>query len=716
MRSLGSFAGVKLGLFLALLLLSFTKSILAQAPLAVYTDNLVNGFQDWSWAPHNLANTGSFVYSGSDSISVSATNWQAIWLYHDDFSTALYTNVSFWINGGPLGGQIIQVVGTLDGNAVSGYTLPKLAANTWVSYTVPFSALGTDDQTNCTGFWWQLTASGTTNNFYIDAVQIGPAAAPAITHIGVNATNIIRTADRRWFGINTAVWDGYFDTTNTVSELNEVGLQFLRFPGGSTSDQYNWQTDKSIGNDYQWSTSPTNFAHVATNIGALAIITANYGTGTAAEAAAWVKNANVDNLWGFNYWEIGNEVYGTWETDSNTVPNDPYTYATNAKAYIQQMKAVDPGIKIGIVVETGEDSFINNYDHAATNPVTGEVHYGWTPVLLSTLKQLGVTPDFAVFHWYPEYTDNESDPFLLQGTGNWSPNAADLRQMISDYLGPPGTNIELLVTENNSNAGTQGKQSVSLVNALYYADNFGQLMQTEFNSYVWWDLRNGVQTTGNLDPTLYGWRLYGDLGIVNGLGTTLSNRYPTFFTAKLMQYFIRPGDAVLPASSDYALLSAYAVRRTNGALTLLVINKDSFSSFTATIDLTNFIPAASAALYTYGIPEDNAAKTGVGSCDIASNTFSAGATKFNYTFAPYSATVLSFPPAAPVLVIPPGGSQFIFQLDGQSEVPYVLQTSTNLTAWTSISTNTPPSGGVLDITNAIMPGTPQRYWRALWQP
>ena len=77
----------------------------AQAPLPVYTDNLVNGFQDWSWAPHNLSNT-STVYSGSASISVSGAIWQALWLYHSDFNTSLYTNVSFWINGGAGGGQV----------------------------------------------------------------------------------------------------------------------------------------------------------------------------------------------------------------------------------------------------------------------------------------------------------------------------------------------------------------------------------------------------------------------------------------------------------------------------------------------------------------------------------------------------------------------------------------------------------------------------------
>ena len=60
-----------------------------------------------------------------------------------------------------------------------------------------------------------------------------------------------------------------------------------------------------------------------------------------------------------------------------------------------------------------------------------------------------------------------------------------------------GTNIELLVTENNSDSGPDGKQSTSLVNGLYLADSLAQLMKTEFNSFVWWDLRNGTDTSGD---------------------------------------------------------------------------------------------------------------------------------------------------------------------------------------------------------------------------
>src|SRR5208283_22561 len=99
---------------------------------------------------------------------------------------------------------------------------------------------------------------------------------------------------------------------------------------------------------------------------------------------------------------------------------------------------------------------------------------------------------------------------LLQVTGNWEFDATELRQEISDYFGPGGTNIELLCTENNSESQNQGKQSTSLVNGVYLADSLGRLMQTEFSSYLWWIFESGESTSGNFSSSLYGWRTYGD--------------------------------------------------------------------------------------------------------------------------------------------------------------------------------------------------------------
>ncbi len=138
----------------------------------------------------------------------------------------------------------------------------------------------------------------------------------------------------------------------------------LRFPGGSLADEYHWAANISGDNAWQWATSFAKFAQVATNLKAQAFITVNYGSGTASEAAAWVRHANVTNRLGFKYWEVGNENFGPWEHDTNALKNHAFTYATRSKLYIEQMKAVDPTIKVGVVAVTGENSYQNGYsDH-----------------------------------------------------------------------------------------------------------------------------------------------------------------------------------------------------------------------------------------------------------------------------------------------------------------------------------------------------------------
>jgi alpha-N-arabinofuranosidase len=344
------------------------------------------------------------------------------------------------------------------------------------------------------------------------------------------------------------------------------------------------------------------------------------------------------------------------------------------------------------------------------------VHYGWTPVMLSTLKSLGVTPDFIINHRYPEYSaaystaSSDCDALLLQSTPAWAGDAADLRGQLTNYLGTAGTNVEMLVTENNSDAGAQGRQSTSLVNALYYADSAAQVMQTEFNGYIWWDLRNGSDTSGGFDPTLYGWRNNGDIAMVGAV----TNCYPPYYAARLMQHFVQGGDSILAAASDFGLLTAYASRHADGSVGLLVINKDLAASLNTQVSVSSFTPWTNATFYSYGIPQDDAAQTGVGSIDILQTNMAIAGANFSYNFPPYSLTLFTLAPSTPQLL--PGsvvGGRYVFQLQGQNKVPYEILTSTNLTTWTSNSVIT-LSGTNGMVTNTIANGA--RFWRAVWLP
>jgi alpha-N-arabinofuranosidase len=663
---------------LALLCIAPARNAHAQVADVAYTDSLVNGWQNWSWATVNLANTQP-VYSSTDSISVNAGAYQALYLHQTAFNSSLYGNLVFWINGGTTGGQLLQVQAILNGTPQTVVTLPALAANTWQMISIPLASLGVQNQPDMDGFWIQDRSGTTQPIFYVDSISLTAQPAPSVVNLTVNAAQTVRTVDPRQFGLNAAVWDSDFDTSNTINLLTEMGNQTLRFPGGSLSDDYHWATNTTDSNTWQWATSFSNFAQVATTDGEQVFITANYGSGTPAEAAAWVQASNVTNHYGFKYWEIGNEVYGSWETDNNSLAHDPYTYAQRFATYYSQMKAVDPTIKIGAVAVTGEDSYANYTNHTATNPRTGVQHNGWTPVMLTTLRSLGVTPDFLIYHRYPQSPRGEDDQRLLLSSTTWATDAADLRQQLSDYLGTGGAGVELDCTENNSVSSNPGKQTTSLVNGLFLADSICSAMNTQFNSVLWWDLRNGQETTNNNSSTLYGWRQYGDYGVVDSVDPAgPADRYPTFYVDKLLKNFARGGDQLVSSASDYPLLSVCAAKRVGGALAMLVVNKSATAVLDSNISISGATPSGTGTAYSYGIPQDNAAHSGTGSADVAATPVTGLGTNFSYNFPAYSATVIAFGASAPPppvyqpdnLIEVSGGSYIganIFSSDGTNE-------------------------------------------------
>jgi uncharacterized repeat protein (TIGR01451 family) len=61
------------------------------------------------------------------------------------------------------------------------------------------------------------------------------------------------------------------------------------------------------------------------------------------------------------------------------------------------------------------------------------------------------------------------------------------------------------------------------------------------------------------------------------------------------------------------------------------------------------------------------------------------------------------------------GNGFSLVLTGQTGEPYIVQFSTNLTSWVSISTNTPVNG-TFTIIDSAATGAPNRYYRAYRAP
>src|SRR5215469_2268484 len=111
-----------------------------------------------------------------------------------------------------------------------------------------------------------------------------PASAQTTATVSVNASSSLATIPGPGIGLNTAVWDGNLLDQGVPKLLTSAGIGALRFPGGSTSDMYNWQTNAIVPGQSSFANSNNTFdafMGLVKSIGATPIITVNYGSNTA---------------------------------------------------------------------------------------------------------------------------------------------------------------------------------------------------------------------------------------------------------------------------------------------------------------------------------------------------------------------------------------------------------------------------------------------------
>jgi len=124
------------------------------------------------------------------------------------------------------------------------------------------------------------------------AVGAAPAGGATLTaNVTVNATAGLGTIPSDAIGLGAAVYDGYMNNADIPGLLKAAGIDALRYPGGSYSDIYNWQTGVAQGGYTAPNTNFASFMTTAKATGAEPVITVNYGTGSTSLGAAWVQNA-----------------------------------------------------------------------------------------------------------------------------------------------------------------------------------------------------------------------------------------------------------------------------------------------------------------------------------------------------------------------------------------------------------------------------------------
>lgn len=200
----------------------------------IFTDALQNGWQDWSWAAVTMTNTTP-VQSGARSIRVSAGAWEALYLQHPAQDAGAFRAVTFWVNGGATGGQLVWLRGLAGGNPVLSTNLPPLPTNAWQQITVSFATLGLTNQSNFDGFYLQERTGSGQPVFYVDGVALLGVTNAAGTNGGAAVIGVDVAAGRR--RIDPRIYGVAYASSNQLRLLNAP----LNRQGGNPTSRYNWQ-------------------------------------------------------------------------------------------------------------------------------------------------------------------------------------------------------------------------------------------------------------------------------------------------------------------------------------------------------------------------------------------------------------------------------------------------------------------------------------------
>ncbi|OIK07804.1 alpha-L-arabinofuranosidase [Streptomyces monashensis] len=411
-----------------------------------------------------------------------------------------------------------------------------------------------------------------------------PAAhADTAVTVSVDANRPLGSIPSIGSGVNTAVFDGQMNSSATPSLIAGAGFKAVRYPGGSVSDAYHWQTNTEENGGYVApNTGFDAFMGTVRAAGAQPVITVNYGSGTPDEAAAWVRYANITKGYGIKYWEVGNEVPGNgeysngsgWELDKHS-SHSATTYATNLLQFVSAMKAVDPGVKIGAVLTTP-----GSWPDGITGP--GDTA-DWNHTVLSIA---GPKIDFVIVHHYPS-TTSESD-LLTKPQADIPRITSTVRSLINQYAGSNAPNVGIAITETN------GQRDVDTApDALFAPDEYLTWWENGIFNVDWWDLRNGTDCSSvtNVD----GATDYADGGLVSSGAScepALNTPFAPYHSLQLITKLGAPGDTMLSSTSSTSLVSAHAVRRGNGDLDVMLINKDPNNAANVALSYNGFTPSS----------------------------------------------------------------------------------------------------------------------------
>ena len=291
---------------------------------------------------------------------------------------------------------------------------------------------------------------------------------------------------------------------------------------------------------------------------------------------------------GIKYWEIGNEVYYNGYNSNNNAESDihapylyedgypgayesrngmsalsPSAYGANAAQYVEAMRAVDPTIKLGVVVSS------------AIDPIPST----WTPAVLSSVCA-SATVDFAIVHYYPgTYNATTADQLLSSPQSDMPNIVSGVKSNLARNCPASSAAAQVFVTETNPD-GAVVPGMPAAIPGLFAAHEILTSLEAGVSNIEWLELHAGAGTF---------------------LAPTTETPGPAFYGIELAHLMANPGDALVGATSSSGTVLAHASRQANGTRAILLINADPAHPATVELTVQGGGVGGTATTYSYGI-------------------------------------------------------------------------------------------------------------------
>jgi hypothetical protein len=416
---------------------------------------------------------------------------------------------------------------------------------------------------------------------HIEAVKPSQGINLSLT---IDAGDTITKIPLYVFGDNANAYTGSMsDNKKLMGYITDRKMGVLRGPSGSISDVFFWNRSHyqvpadvpdtlmagGSGTGWQWwgkrpdpweagwTMDIDSFYSILNQADVTGLLTVNYGYaryGTSDDpvaqaahmAADWVRYDNGRT----KFWEIGNEVFGSWEagyridTSLNKDGQPEYIngtlYGQHCRVYIDSMKAA--------ASESGAEIFIGAVIEPSDNNTWNE----------KVMAEVGDIIDFYIIHsYYTPWQQNSTVDIILNSPFNTQEYMNFVRSCV-DSAEVPMRPVAL--TEYNIFA-IGSKQQVSQINGMHAVMVTGEVIKNKLGAACRWDLANGYSNGDD-----HGMYSYNEPGV---------EKYaprPAFYYLYYMQKYL--GDVLLKTNiKGSENMVAYSSSFSSGHLSSILVNK-----------------------------------------------------------------------------------------------------------------------------------------------